>query len=71
MARHRNPRFAPEFLEKKLSPSGILPPTTAIVGGYHYDDPEPLPAPVPGSPLPPPPSLPMSPILPGCRIMFG
>ncbi|MDB5352821.1 MAG: hypothetical protein JWN86_4068 [Planctomycetota bacterium] len=64
MARFRNPRFAPEFLEKKLSPSGLIPtPPPADVA--RFDDPEPLPEPEPGlPPLPPPLPTPI-PILPG------
>lgn len=34
MARIRNPRFAPEFLEKKLSPSGSIPYAPAQVMPY-------------------------------------
>ena len=65
MARHRyrNPRFAPEFLERKLSPSGLVT-TAAIV--VRLDDPEPLPPPnLPGSPPPIPPTDPTVPVLPG------
>ena len=63
MARLRNPRFAPEFLERKLSPSGLIP--TSYVEVCRIDDPEPLPDPVPGCPPPLPlPPLPI-PILPG------
>ncbi len=64
MARFRNPRFAPEFLDKRLSPSGMY--------AHHFlaqvaamDDPEPLPPPGPGSPTPPPPPTPVGPDLPG------
>lgn len=34
MTRARNPRFAPETLERKLSPSGLLPVATAEVAPY-------------------------------------
>ena len=59
MARFRNARFAPEFLEKKLSPSGLIPTVSVIVASF--DDPEPLPEPVPGDPPLP---IPI-PVLPG------
>ena len=66
MRRHRNPRYAPEYLEKKLSPTGLVAPLTAIVIPFlaSFDDPEPLPEPGPGDP-PLPPQLPIPlPILP-------
>ena len=63
MARSRNPRFAPEFLEKKLSPTLIVPVT--IVAVARFDDPEPLPPDSPDTP-PLPPHYPTPfPILPG------
>lgn len=64
MAKLRNPRFAPEFLERRLHPTVMIPITTALV--VRMDDPEPLPDPdAPGSPPPlPPPQFPL-PILPG------
>ena len=54
MARLRNPRYAPEFLEKRLHPSAVIAVVAEVA---RFDDPEPLPPPVPGSPapLPPPP----------------
>lgn len=63
MAKLRNPRFAPEFLERRLSPTGLIPVAAQV---SILDDPEPLPDPdAPGEPLPlPPPKFPI-PILPG------
>ena len=63
MARLRNPRYAPEFLEKRLHPSTMIPVAAQV---YTMDDPESLPPPhEPGSPPPlPPPTVP-NPILPG------
>ena len=63
MARFRNPRFAPEFLEKKLSPTLLVPTVTAQYA--RFDDPEPLPVPGPGLPPLPPPEPQYDPILPG------
>jgi hypothetical protein len=62
MARFRNPRFAPEFLEKRLSPSDLTP-TSAIV--ITLGDPEPLPPDVPGDPVPTGPTSPGGPSIPG------
>ncbi len=62
MARYRNPRFAPEFLEKKLSPTLLVPVSAAY---STYDDPEPLPEPSPGLPPLPRPEPQTLPILPG------
>ena len=62
MARLRNPRFAPEFLEKKLSPTLLVPITAAAYA--RFDDPEPLPDPnpsLPPLPVPRPQSLPILP----------
>ena len=63
MGRFRNPRYAPEFLEKRLSPSGLgLSSTSVLVGSYsttsstantYSDDTNPPPNPDPG-PTPPP-----------------
>src|SRR4051812_30388713 len=30
MGRYRNPRYAPEFLERKLSPSGVMAPAPMV-----------------------------------------
>jgi hypothetical protein len=48
MARIRNPRYAPEFLERKLSPSsyGVIRPPVMV------------------APTPPPPTFPPDPSLP-------
>ena len=63
MARLRNPRFAPEFLERRLNPSVSIASVAACV--VCMDDPDPQPAPGPGSPQPlPPPTAPI-PIQPG------
>lgn len=63
MARFRNPRFAPEFLERKLSPTLLVPTTAAAF--VRFDDPEPLPPDEPNLPLPPStPPFPY-PVLPG------
>lgn len=50
MPRVRNPRFAPEWLERKLSPSNVVAAPSAIVTTMTFDDPEPLPPEVPGDP---------------------
>lgn len=63
MARIRNPRFAPEFLERRLNPSELIPTTFAEVA--RMDDPEPLPPDQPGCPAPLPPPTEPTPILPG------
>jgi hypothetical protein len=61
--RYRNPRFAPEFLERKLSPSSVTMSAAIVV---RLDDPEPLPPhDEPGSPRPIPPDDPTIPVLPG------
>ena len=54
MARIRNPRFAPEFLEKKLSPTLVITAPPALVA--RFDDPEPLPPVEPETPTPPRPT---------------
>lgn len=73
MARFRNPRYAPESLERKLSPSDlagpILPPAD-----YYMPPTEPMPPPpssdyympptTPMPPLPPPPVMPPLILLP-------
>ncbi len=64
MARFRNPRFAPEFLDKRLSPSGISG-AQFLAQVATLDDPEPLPPPGPGDTPPPPPPTPVGPDLPG------
>jgi len=62
MAKLRNPRFAPEFLERRLNPSVMIPTPAEIA---RMDDPEPLPPhDAPGSPPPLPPPTQPSPILP-------
>ncbi len=62
MAKLRNPRFAPEFLERRLQPS-VSFTTAALVAGM--DDPEPLDLPTgPAAPLPVPPPPPPVPVLP-------
>jgi hypothetical protein len=68
--RIRNPRYAPEWLERKLSPSSLIAtPVTAEVqvtpSATANDDPPPpydptLPS-SPGNPIPPPPSNPGGP----------
>jgi hypothetical protein len=68
MLRHRNARFAPEWLERKLSPGSVLPSVAAQVS--LRDDPEPLPSPnQPSAPLPVPPPPPPVPILPYVRFV--
>ena len=64
MARLRNPRYAPEFLEKRLSPSGAIAraqvPTE--VAPYSTTGPlDPPPPPKPGDPDLPDPPLPGGP----------
>jgi hypothetical protein len=39
MRKIRNPRYAPEFLERKLSPSMALPMHSVQVAVATYDDP--------------------------------
>jgi hypothetical protein len=56
--RIRNPRYAPEFLERKLSPSALAP---APVAAAVYLAPTDAPPPPPNYPVPP--SLP-EPIIP-------
>ena len=48
MARFRNPRYAPEGLERRLSPSGT------IAAVYASDPPPCEPCPTPTPPCPPP-----------------
>lgn len=54
MRQHRNPLYAPEYLERKLSPSGFLsiPVPTAMVSVPVPDPTDPPPPPLPGD-LPP------------------
>lgn len=60
MGRFRNPRYAPELLERRLSPStSVVCPTTAYVGSYSSGtsgpaEPPPPPYPCPTDPLAPP-----------------
>ena len=68
MARLRNPRYAPEFLEKRLSPSGgmslSMMPSRQVALSAHYsasDPPPPPPPPKPGDPDPAPPLPPGGP----------
>ena len=62
MARFRNPRYAPEFLEKRLHPSAVIAVVAEVA---RFDDPEPLPPPHgPGEPPPTPPILPGGPSVP-------
>jgi hypothetical protein len=59
MRKIRNPRYAPEFLERKLSPTSfMMAPATAQVATM--SDPTPTPAPTP-SPTPTDPSDPTTP----------
>jgi hypothetical protein len=59
MAKLRNPRFAPEALERRLHPTVMIPISAEV---YCMDDPEPLPDPNgPGEPPPTPPILPGGP----------
>ena len=51
MKRVRNPRFAPEFLERKLSPSSLIGDPAASAEVYRLSD-----TPPPPPPPPPPPS---------------
>ena len=62
MARFRNPRYAPEFLEKRLHPSALIAVVAEVA---RFDDPEPLPPDGPGCPRPIPPAPCPIPILPG------
>ena len=48
MARTRNPRYATEFLERRLHPT-VMIPLAAEVACISMDDPEPLPPDEPGS----------------------
>jgi len=57
MARIRNPYYAPEFLEKRLSPSG-LPGPAAPAEVAPLFPPGPTPPPPTYPPIPPDPSLP-------------
>ena len=61
MRKIRNPRYAPEFLEKKLSPSsfGYVPAPAVQVGALTLnDDPPTYP---PDEPTPPDPIVPTNP----------
>ena len=60
MARLRNPRYAPEFLEKRLSPSGaialaLVPSQVAPYATSNVGDPPPPPQSGDPKPLDPPP----------------
>jgi hypothetical protein len=58
MPRYRNPRYAPEWLERKLSP-GFFAPTTPVPVVLGAPDPEPdPPAPDPNDPYPTDPIIP-------------
>ncbi|RUL81927.1 hypothetical protein [Tautonia sociabilis] len=55
MARIRNPRYAPEFLERRLSPSSVgIAPHAAEVSMQAVDTEEPLPTDQNGNPIPEP-----------------
>ena len=67
MSRHgQNPQPArsPEFLERRLHPTMMIP-LAADIASVSMDDPEPLPPDVPGCPPPIPPAPLPIPILPG------
>ena len=55
MKRVRNPRYAPEFLERKLSPSALFG-GTSVAEVYHMSENTPPPPP---PPPPPPGNLPL------------
>ncbi len=55
MRKVRNPRYAPEFLEKKLSPSTLVSGLVTVACVSALDGNRPLPPPPP----PPPPPLPI------------
>ena len=61
----RNPRFAPELLERKLSPSGLVGNLAPVaVVSYLSNDPLPLPPPPPPPPVPLPVPAPTGPVGP-------
>ena len=63
MRKIRNPRYCPESLEKRLSPSGVAAAPPAEVGGVAAGVDDPFPPYDPTQPCPPPPPPP--PIPPG------
>ena len=72
MRRFRNPRYAPEGLERKLNPSPIGIPVTAEVASMSISSCDPPPT-VPTDPFDPatgtgspPPTVPTNPNGPGC-----
>ena len=66
MGRFRNPRYAPEFLERRLSPSTMVPRTGDVRTLQNTDgDPsEPVPAPGDGTPPTTAPTCPPTPGFP-------
>ena len=66
MARFRNPRYAPEFLERRLSPSAVVPRTADVrhTKGSDGDPPEPTPQPSDGTPPTTTPTNPPTPSYP-------
>ena len=66
MRNHRNPRYAPEYLERKLSPSSLVSGLTsvAIVSTTTANDPPPTLPPTTLPPIVQPPVAPYGPSVP-------
>lgn len=65
MGRFRNPRYAPEFLERRLSPSNVIGTGTVLVGSIScLDGTAPTEPPPPDGDGEPPDTLPIIPVGP-------